>query len=226
MHMKTILVADYDTRVRARVKSALEVQGGEFTVVEASHCGEAVAVLAERPVDLVLLDLWMPTMDGFLLLVHLMNQHPAMPLVVLSCRDPWRGLQGSGLEPQVRCLPKPFTVQALLSIVREELKASARWKRSPVMLFSLVQLLVRERKTCALTVGTGTSAGTIHVLNGELVHAKTATHEGEEALVEILSGPEQRLRIQPALPDLRLTIDTRAEWLLAKAVETQIAQAA
>ncbi|HYH94713.1 response regulator [Hyalangium sp.] len=223
--MKTILVVDDDKYVRARVKGALETQRNEFTVLEASHGEEAVQLVEERHVDLVITDLWMPVMDGFRFLVHLMNQHPLLPVVVLSNHEPWDGLRGLGMAPQVPCLPKTISPQAFLFQARERLHECAREQRAGVTLFGFLQLLARERRTCMVEVGSGSRAGTIHVLAGELVHAKIAGREGERALLEILAWQEPRLHIVPALPELKLTISTRVDWLLAKVLTAREAAA-
>jgi CheY-like chemotaxis protein len=214
--MKTILVVDDDKYVRARVRGALTSGRDEFVVLEASHGDEAVQLVEERRVDLVITDLWMPVRDGFQLLVHLMNQHALLPVMVLSSHEPWDGLRGLGMAPQVPCLPKMINPQVLLQQVRERLQAQQRLPG--VTLFGFLQLLARERRTCMLEVGSGARTGTIHVLAGELVHAKVAGREGEAALLELVGWREPRLHMVPALPELKLTISTRMDWLLARSL--------
>ena len=62
-----------------------------------------------------------------------------------------------------------------------------------------------------MEVAAGERTGVIHVLAGELIHASTAGQEGEEALFEILSWREPRLHMVSALPELKLTLSTRAQ---------------
>lgn len=225
--MKRILVVDDDVQVRARVATAIELHREEFSLVTAAHGVEAVRRVEERAVDLVLLDLWMPVMDGFQLLTHLMNRCPGLPVMVLSARSPWDGLRGTGIPPEVPCVTKPVAVHTLLPQVREHLKALApEGGRPTVTLFGLLQLLVRERKTCVLEVGAEQQVGVLHVLNGELVHAWTSGHEGEGALFEMMRWASPRLRLLPALPALRVSIATRTERLLAQAFSAREAQRA
>ncbi|KFE66155.1 response regulator [Hyalangium minutum] len=216
--MKTILVVDDDKYVRARVKSALMARRDEFSVLEASHADEAAKLVDERRVELVITDLWMPVVDGFQLLVHLMNHHPLVPVMVLSSHAPWDGLRGLGLEPQVPCLPKMINPQLLLQRVRERLRIQEQECLEGVTLFGFLQLLARERRTCMLEVGLGRRSGTIHVLAGEPVHATVAGRVGEAALLELVGWREPRLHMVPALPELKLTISTRMDWLLARSL--------
>ncbi len=219
--MKTILFVDDDQDMRTKVASAFELCREEFTLVLAAHGVEAVRVLEERPVDLVITDLWMPVMDGFQLLVHLLNRRPGLPVMVLSTRNPWGTKDPSGMAAQVRCVAKPLSAQLLVSDVRSFLEACATGPRTGLTLFSLLQLLSRERKTCMLQVAAGERTGTLSVLSGEIVHARTTPCEGEAALFEMLGWVVPRVLLAPALPALRLTIDTPTEQLLASAARFQ-----
>ncbi|HLK99647.1 MAG TPA: response regulator [Myxococcaceae bacterium] len=215
--MKTILFVDDDQYMRAKVASVFELYRGEFTLVLAAHGVEAMQVLEERHVDLVITDLWMPVMDGFQLLVHMLNRRPELPVMVLSTRNPW-GTRGSlGLASQVHCVAKPLSAQVLFSEVRAYLGAKAAAPLSGLTLLSLLQLLGRERKTSMLQVAAGTRSGTLYVLSGEVVHARTEEREGEAALFEMLGWLVPRVRLSPALSALRLTIDTPTEKLLSSA---------
>jgi CheY-like chemotaxis protein len=222
--MKTILLVDDDPSVRAKVASAFELHREEFTLVLASHGVEAVQVLESRPVELVITDLWMPVMDGFQLLVHVLNRCARVPVMVLSARNPWDAPRSAAMPQQVRCLAKPLSAQTLLSEVRGLLEVQARGPGAGLSFFGFLQVLVRERKTCMVQVAAGERTGTLHVLSGELVHARTLASEGEAAIFEMLGWVAPRVRLVPALPELRLTIDTPAAQLLASAMPFQNAQ--
>ena len=60
--MPVVLVVDDESANRALVRGALT---GSYDVVEAADGPSALALLREQPVDLVLLDVMMPGMDGF-----------------------------------------------------------------------------------------------------------------------------------------------------------------
>ncbi|HEX8700178.1 MAG TPA: response regulator [Myxococcaceae bacterium] len=219
--MKTILFVDDDQYMRAKVSSVFELYREEFTLALAAHGVDAVQVLEERPVDLVITDLWMPVMDGFQLLVHLLNRRPDLPVMVLSARNPWGTKGAAGMVSQVRCVAKPLSAQVLLSEVRSFLGENASGTRTGLSLVGLLQLLARERKTCMLQVAAGERTGTLSVLSGEIVHARTPAGEGEAAFFELLGWVVPRVRLAPALPALRLTIDTPTEQLLASATPFQ-----
>ena len=60
-----VLVADDEAPARARLTALLNISGGDFQVVgQASNGSEVLAQCEQQPVDLVLLDIRMPGMDG------------------------------------------------------------------------------------------------------------------------------------------------------------------
>ena len=93
----TILVVDDALTVRELERSILERAG--YEVRTAGNGIEAMAQLAEQPVDLVLTDVEMPRMDGFAL-TEAIRAHPGLtnvPVLILSSRaseeDRRRGLE-------------------------------------------------------------------------------------------------------------------------------------
>ena len=82
-----ILVVDDDPDARGRLRTVLK-RGG-WTVAEAANGQEALAAVAIRVPQLILLDLTMPVMDGFTFL-HALRERPGcadVPVVVLTARD-------------------------------------------------------------------------------------------------------------------------------------------
>ena len=75
-----ILVVDDEANFRKMVSSGLT----SFTVVEASDDQEALAVVQEDELDLVITDIRMPNMDDFGLLQNLCAEFPFLPVVAVS----------------------------------------------------------------------------------------------------------------------------------------------
>lgn len=83
---KTILLVDDNAQVRAINAARLRAAG--FEVTEAGDGVECIKLLKSQPVDLLVLDLMMPVMDGFkvLQMVKLDPKTAGIPVVVLSGR--------------------------------------------------------------------------------------------------------------------------------------------
>ncbi len=78
-----ILVADDDKDIRSVL--ALYMEDAGFEVVEAADGGEALAVLEHQPVDLCLLDIMMPVMDGYHVLKRI-RETSDVPVIVISAK--------------------------------------------------------------------------------------------------------------------------------------------
>lgn len=75
-----ILVVDDEAEFRDLVKEALP----SYSVIEAGNGREAIKVVSEQKVDLVLTDIQMPEMDGFALLERLRASNPDLPVLAVS----------------------------------------------------------------------------------------------------------------------------------------------
>jgi two-component system response regulator ChvI len=81
---QTIALVDDDRNILTSVSMALEAEG--FTVRTYTDGSEALRELASQPVDLAVLDIKMPRMDGMELLSRLRKQSQ-MPVIFLTSKD-------------------------------------------------------------------------------------------------------------------------------------------
>lgn len=79
-----VLLADDHTLVRAGVRRILESQRSAWTVSEVGSGDEALAALRAGPVDVLVLDLAMPGLDGFGVLDQAKTIRPALKVLVLT----------------------------------------------------------------------------------------------------------------------------------------------
>ncbi|HRE89449.1 MAG TPA: ATP-binding protein [Myxococcota bacterium] len=125
---RVLLVEDEDT-LRVMARRLLEQAG--YSVEVAAHGAEALALLdAAGPsfdgFDLIVTDVNMPVMDGAALIRTLRERGARSKLVAVS------GLPTAAIEGLVDAtLSKPYTPQAMLSVVREVLDAGVTPERSP-----------------------------------------------------------------------------------------------
>lgn len=81
----TIIIADDHPLFRGALRQAVSGTFKDLQVIEAGTLEEATAAIqAEPDVDLVLLDLKMPGVNGFSGLTFLRSQYPAIPVIVVS----------------------------------------------------------------------------------------------------------------------------------------------
>ena len=79
---QTILVVDDEPTILTSLQGVLEDEG--FQVATAPGGPQALAMVEESAPDMVLLDIWMPELDGLTVLERLKEDHPHLPVVMMS----------------------------------------------------------------------------------------------------------------------------------------------
>ena len=78
--MKTILVVDDDEAIRALLQEELEEEG--YKVLIATNARDALKMVAAEPLDLVILDIRMPGMDGLEALPRILGIKEGLPVIM------------------------------------------------------------------------------------------------------------------------------------------------
>jgi len=79
---RTILVVDDEESIIRSLEGILTDEG--FEVISATSGLSALGKMDEALPDLMLLDIWMPEMDGIETLVKVKEAHPQVPVVIMS----------------------------------------------------------------------------------------------------------------------------------------------
>ena len=136
-HMKTILAVDDDRWVPEILRDALTMKG--YEVLTAGSADEALRVLKEKQVDLVLLDLNMPGKNGFALLREMQASRQIPALFVSGCSrsfspasegftDIWEHEFAAGMTD---ILYKPFSINLLYEKVEALIGDSGAVENEP-----------------------------------------------------------------------------------------------
>lgn len=117
---KRVLVVDDESTILESVRGILEDEGYEVTVVSSGQA--CLDILQREPADLVILDIWMPGMDGLEVLQRIKRDWPFLPVVIMT---------GHGtIETAVKAtrmgahdfIEKPLSYESLLLSVENALK--------------------------------------------------------------------------------------------------------
>jgi DNA-binding response OmpR family regulator len=115
----SILVVDDEPRYLRLLEANLHTEG--YEVLTAQNGKEAVEMFSANPVDLIVLDVMMPQMDGFETCQRI-RQYSNVPIIILTVKgeehDRVRGLDVGADD----YLVKPFSVMELLARVRAVLR--------------------------------------------------------------------------------------------------------
>ena len=115
---KRVLVVDDDDMNLMRTKRIL---GIEYDVFFASSGIEALDTLKREPMDLVLLDIEMPKMDGFETFERMKEFAAETPVIFLTASGQEGDVVNAIRLGAVNYLKKPFPPQELLNRVAHEL---------------------------------------------------------------------------------------------------------
>ena len=114
--MARVLIVDDEPRIRDLIREHLQYAG--FTCAEAGDGTQALAELANGGIDLVILDIMMPFMDGMTCLREMRTRKIMTPVIMLTARseeyDKLAGLEGGADDYVV----KPFHMSEVLARLR------------------------------------------------------------------------------------------------------------
>lgn len=127
----TILVIDDEKSILSTLRTLFESEG--YNVYTADDGEKGLVCIDSLEPEIILLDIWLPGIDGLELLMKIKERRPGVPVVMISGH--------AGIETAVRAtklgaadfLEKPFTMERVLRLVGKHIRnASAPQEAAPV----------------------------------------------------------------------------------------------
>ena len=108
-----LLVIDDDEKITALLRRSLEFEG--YRVTTAADGEKGLALAAQTKPDLVILDLMLPSLDGYQVCQRLRDTYPKIPVLMLTAKDDVKDkVKGLTLGAD-DYLVKPFALEELLA---------------------------------------------------------------------------------------------------------------
>ncbi len=124
-----ILLAEDDADLRSILSQYLEING--FSILQAENGQAGLEIFENEHVDVCILDIMMPLMDGFELARQIRKTDPEVPVIFLTARnqkaDKIKGLK-LGADDYIT---KPFEVEELILRIRNIVRRSGRIGAQP-----------------------------------------------------------------------------------------------
>ena len=115
-----ILVVDDEESIRMMLRAVLEEEG--YEIIEAADGPEAVKAVEQNPLDLILLDIRMTTMDGIETLTEIRKISPFVPVLMMTAyatvKTAVEALKAGAFE----YLAKPLDIEELKILVQKALE--------------------------------------------------------------------------------------------------------
>jgi CheY-like chemotaxis protein len=187
MDKQTILIVEDDNKVIELLKETIK-EVGNGCDIKVSHNGkEALEILTKEKIDLALLDIRMPVMDGVQVLAELHNQNIWLPIIILtahSVKDIEQNLLEFGI---VDYLSKPLDLERLRKRIKEVLKnREQKDSISGMSLAAILQVLEMEQRTGVISIKAKNKNGRIFFRKGRVVDIDAVGLSAEEALGDLL----------------------------------------
>lgn len=144
--LRNLLVADDDANIRALLRYIMTKEG--FRVYEAHDGMEAVQLMGDAPIDLVIIDVMMPRMDG-LELCDFIRQNYDVPIIMLTARDQLPDKEQGYLRGTDDYLTKPFEPKELVFRVKALFR---RYNRTSSDIIRLNRIVI-DRKNMEVSDG-------------------------------------------------------------------------
>jgi len=112
----TVLITDDDPDVLSVLAAILRAPG--YTVVTATDGYDAIRILADRHIDLLLTDLRMPGLDGQQLVIQAKVMRPYLRVVYMT------GFKEAAATVSGRLVQKPIRAADLIKTIRQEMSAA------------------------------------------------------------------------------------------------------
>jgi len=182
--MNNLLVVEDEPSLRKLLANSLAFDG--FSVEAVGNGRDALAHLAARPVDLVVLDLGLPDMDGLKVLAELRETLNTVPVIVLTARgeedDRLRGLH-TGADDY---LVKPFSVLELIARIRAVLRRAQPAPLSPALISGPFTIHRIKRRAYANNQSLNLTALEFRLM--ELLSANPGVPFSREEIVKLIWG--------------------------------------
>jgi DNA-binding response OmpR family regulator len=193
-----VLVVDDDAGVRESLHIVLD---DEYTVVDAAHGRAALALVRAQRVDLVLLDILMPDVDGLEILQELKALMPDLPVIMTTAVKTVRTTVAAMKLGASDYVTKPFQDEELLAAVRRALEPLASVPATPARHNGPHREAPRPRTTRLLVVGG--DPGWRATLAVTLARAASV-----ETAATLIDGLNRMLRFRPTCVVLSVTRST------------------
>jgi CheY-like chemotaxis protein len=215
---KRVLIVDDEETLTWSMSKSLSKDRDKYSIFIANTGKEALEVLRNHAIDLVITDIRMPDINGLDLLTTVKRQYPGTKVIIMTAYGSPDIQKEANKRGSLYYIEKPFEIADIRKLILDIL-----WKRRgfegkvfDLQLTDVIQLNCLCRVTSALMVDRGDQKGVIYFSDGEIVHAECNGQVGKEALFNILRWREGKFDHERGMTPPQHTIFQNWEHLLVE----------
>lgn len=231
-----IIFVDDDASFLQMIRDVFhDASSGAWDIIASASGEDALRRLRSITVDMAVIDVFMPGMDGLQLLRALNNEFPSLPKVLLTGM-PDENTRAAALEGGAALfLEKPANAAGYASVfatlnelARWHQRFSSRGSLRRLSLIDLVRLECKSGNSRLFEVFLGDLRGEIYVKQGEIVHALMPDRRGQSAFTYLTTTPGSVFYLRQFVDPGERSITREWEFLVMETAQIaeQIAQAA
>ncbi|WP_407271114.1 response regulator [Radiobacillus sp. PE A8.2] len=134
MYAKNILIVDDEPRTRHGLKKTLENWSeGRYQVMTAESAKEAIKIIDQQKIHLLITDIRMPEITGLELLMTLKRQEIYPVVIVISAYSEFEYAQEALRLGVINYLLKPLSREKLIEAVEQAIQVEAKQERTGLM---------------------------------------------------------------------------------------------
>lgn len=195
MSLATVLIVEDDSALREALSDTLALAG--YPVRAAGDGGEALEILEQETVGMVVSDVQMRPMDGHSLLRRIKQSHPDLPVLLMTAYGSIEKAVMAIHDGAVDYLVKPFEAEVLINkVVGSILPLKTDQVCGPVVedlrSREVLELARRVAKSDATVMLNGES-GTGKEVFARYIHQNSARHDGPFIAINCAAIPENML---------------------------------
>lgn len=201
-----------------------ELSNRTWKIYSATTADRALAILQETPMDLAVLDIGIPIVDGIQLLGIISRRYPGVKIAVLTGRPTESNRAACLANGAELFIEKPVSAEGI-KIVFNLLNDLVAWGHREgfsgalrqVGLQEVIQMECIGRHSSILEIRDSQLHGQLYIEAGAITHAAVGTLTGEPAVYRLLSLKGGEFQVKPFLSPPQRTVQTGWENLLMEA---------
>jgi len=238
-----VLVVDDDPLFDGLVVDHLN-EDDEYYVLSARSGEQALKVLEQTDVDVLVTDIKMPNKDGFELVTQIRNDHPNMSVIVISGYGRPKWLNRDDESGGIQFVEKPVNFTRLKKLLRKAVYDAVPVPANPTTpqeetdarmlagqpaqfpILDMIQICCIAERTGCVTLRRNGSECHIHLDTGEIVHAESGATTGAEAFYELATWDDADFSFENTVEPPCKTIKKSWESLVYEGIQRRTLKAA